>query len=142
MKRLVPLALLIATAACTAGTNVGAPDLSNALRGLPTEVVLGFGEEIQVDGGVLRLSFAEVLEDSRCPTDVTCVWEGNGKVRIGIAMGMGPTHPLDLNSTVDPRSADRNGVRVTLLEITPAPISTQPIPLEDYAVRLLVEEVP
>ncbi len=143
MKRLALVPLLIATAACSGSSDVDAvPDQSNALAGLPAEVVLGFGDEVQLDGSILRLSFADVLEDSRCPTDVTCVWEGNGKVRIGIAAGTGPTHPLDLNSTVDPRAVDWNGVRVTLLEILPLPLSTGPIPLEDYTVRLLVEEIP
>ncbi|MFH1764671.1 MAG: hypothetical protein ABIF09_10810 [Gemmatimonadota bacterium] len=48
-------------------------------------------EDIRLEGSVLRFSFGEVLEDSRCPVDVTCVWAGNAKVVIGIAAGMGPS---------------------------------------------------
>ncbi len=112
---------------------------ASTMAGLPTEIVLRHGEEKRVDGGILRLSFNDVLEDSRCPTDVTCVWEGNARVRIGIAAGTGPTHPLELNSTQDPRFADWNAVRVTLLEVSPDPVSTEQIPVESYLVRLRVE---
>jgi hypothetical protein len=112
---------------------------SQSLRGLPAEVVLRYGEERRVDGTVLRVSFGSVLEDSRCPVDVTCVWAGNAKVEIGIAMGTGPTHPLQLNSTVEPRSAVWNGVGVTLLEVKPEARSTRSIPTGEYLVRLRVE---
>jgi hypothetical protein len=103
------------------------------------EVVLEYGDDIRLEGSVLRLSFGEVLEDSRCPVDVTCVWEGNGKVVIGIAAGMGPTHALILNTSLEPRSVVWSGIRVTLLELTPAPHAGTPIPPQDYAVRLRLE---
>ncbi len=90
---------------------------------------------------MIRLGFGEVLEDSRCPVDVTCVWEGNGKVVIGIAAGMGPTHALILNTSLDPRAVVWNGIRVTLLELTPAPHAGTDIPPEDYAVRLRLEPI-
>lgn len=112
---------------------------SPALLTTASEVVLGYGEARTIAGSVVRLSFGDVLEDSRCPMDVTCVWEGNARVVIGIAAGMGPTFGLELNTALEPRSADWNGVRVTLLEVTPAPVSTEPIPLQDYAVRIGVE---
>lgn len=108
---------------------------------LPTsrEIVLQYGEDIRLEGSVLRLSFNEVLEDSRCPVDVTCVWEGNGKVIIGIAAGMGPTHALILNTALDPRSVVWSGIRVTLLELSPSPHAGTNIPPKDYAVLLRLE---
>lgn len=114
-----------------------APD--SALLPAPREIVLRHGQDTRLEGSVLRLSFAEVLEDSRCAVDVTCVWEGNGKVVIGIAAGMGPTHSLILNTSLEPRSVAWSGIRVTLLELTPAPRAGIPIPQEDYSVRLRLE---
>jgi len=118
-----------------------APDLNpeSALLPASREIVLEYGDDIRLKGSVVRLSFGEVLEDSRCPVDVTCVWEGNGKVVIGIAAGMGPTHALILNTSLEPRSVVWSGIRVTLLELTPAPHSGTSIPAEDYAVRLRLE---
>ncbi len=118
-----------------------APDLTRDSALLPAsrEIVLEFGDDIRLTGSVVRLSFGEVLEDSRCPVDVTCVWEGNGKVVIGIAAGMGPTHALILNTSLEPRSVVWSGIRVTLLELTPSPQSETGIPMEDYAVKLRLE---
>jgi len=117
------------------------PDLDRDSALLPAsrEIVLEYGDDIRLKGSVIRLSFGEVLEDSRCPVDVTCVWEGNGKVVIGIAAGMGPTHALILNTSLEPRSVVWSGIRVTLLELTPSPHSGTSIPAEDYAVRLRLE---
>ena len=131
---------LLAVGAIGCG-NPTAPDQSPelALISASREIVLEYGEDIRLEGSVLRLSFGDVLEDSRCPVDVTCVWEGNGKVVIGIAAGMGPTHSLTLNTSLEPRSVVWNKIRVTLLELTPAPYAGVGIPPEDYAVRLKLE---
>jgi len=110
--------------------------------GHPQELVLGYGQEAAVRGTVLRVSFGQVLSDSRCPVDVVCVWQGNAEVELGIRAGMGPTHPLRLNTSLDPRYADWMGVRITLLELKPAPRSDTQIKPEDYTVRLRVEALP
>ena len=39
-----------------------------------------FGETVQTNG--YAITFSEILEDSRCPTEVTCVWEGRIKVKV------------------------------------------------------------
>ncbi len=111
----------------------------SALLPSSREIVLHFGDDIRLEGSVLRIGFGEVLEDSRCPADVVCVWEGNGKVVIGIAAGMGPTHPLTLNTSLEPRSVVWSGIRITLLELNPAPQAGKRIPPEEYSVRLRLE---
>lgn len=103
------------------------------------EISIRYGEEVAVSGSVLRVAFEQVLSDSRCPVDVECVWQGNAEVELGIRAGMGPTHPLRLNTALDPRFADWNDVRIRLLELKPAPRSDTRIQLEDYTVRLKLE---
>lgn len=46
------------------------------------EVKLGLGE-YQVINAV-EITFLEVLEDSRCPKDVSCVWAGQAKIKVRI----------------------------------------------------------
>lgn len=136
---LVSVGMVVAALGC-AGTGVAALDQpSSSLTSLPTEITLRYGEERLIDD-LLRVSFLEVLEDSRCPVDVTCVWAGNARARIGISMGMGPTFPLELNSTLEPTTVDWSGVRVTLLGVMPEPRSTEKIPPEAYSVRLRLED--
>jgi len=46
---------------------------------------LPIGQTASVAGTDTRLTFSEVREDSRCPTDVTCVWEGDAKIMVVVA---------------------------------------------------------
>ena len=43
-------------------------------------VRIELGATANFDG--VTVEFSEVLEDSRCPTNVTCVWEGRAKVKV------------------------------------------------------------
>lgn len=57
----------------------------------PRQVRLGepfslkLSEEVLVAGTDLQLKFTEV-EDSRCPKNVTCVWAGNGVVKLSASL--------------------------------------------------------
>lgn len=130
------LVLLLAAGCAESATEVEVLP-AGAVVPSPTEVTLPLGEEVRV-GDALRLVFTRVVEDSRCPVDVTCVWEGNAVVEIGVALGSGPTFPVQLNSTLEPRSAEWNGVRLTYLELLPRPVSEGPAP-EDFTLRIRVE---
>ncbi len=135
---LVAAALVGVPLGCGSPTDTTDERLASLQDG-SAEVVLRYGEEVRVDGSVFSVAFGQVLSDSRCPTDVTCVWAGNAEVEVGIRAGMGPTLPLHLNTTLDPRSADGLGFRITLLELKPSPRAGKKIKAEDYSVRLKVE---
>ena len=45
-------------------------------------IKLPINETLQFNIGTV--TFLEVLEDSRCPKDITCIWDGRAKVRIAI----------------------------------------------------------
>jgi hypothetical protein len=106
------------------------------------DLELSAGEEIAIPGTVLRVGFIGVAEDSRCPIDVVCVWEGNAAVELGLTAGSGPTHQIVLNTGIDPDAVDFMGVRVTLVGVSPYPREGQGIPPEDYVVTLRVEPLP
>ncbi|HEX9886089.1 MAG TPA: hypothetical protein VGA70_06355 [Longimicrobiales bacterium] len=134
--------MIVAAAAMGCGGGAG-PTETETSAALTAEsgIELRFGETLAVEGTVLRISFTDVLGDSRCPSDVTCVWAGNASVQVGISAGSGPTFPLVLNSTLEPRHADWNGVRVTLLEVLPEPLSTEVLIPQDYSIRVRLTEV-
>lgn len=46
------------------------------------EFTIGLGEHQKIDG--VTITFFEVLEDSRCPKDVDCVWAGQAKIKVRI----------------------------------------------------------
>ncbi len=105
----------------------------------PKEVTVRVGETVVANN--LEITFTRVLEDSRCPVGVTCIWEGNAKVEleVGALNGDGPTIQLVLNTATEPRDGDAYGQRITLTAVHPHPVSTAPIPPDKYEVRLKVE---
>jgi hypothetical protein len=102
-------------------------------------IVLQFGNSNQVNSD-LRVSFAQVVEDSRCPASVVCVWQGNGAIRLDITTARG-AQSATLNTaggTGFPREASLAGYTFTLVELDPARQTTDPIPLQQYRATIRV----
>lgn len=131
-------ALLLALAGCDEATGPEAAR-QDAVLTSTQEMTLRYGEEKAVGQSVVKLSFGQVNEDSRCPIDAMCVWAGNAQVELGIRAGMGPTYALRLNTTLEPRSTVWGGIRITLLEVQPAPRAGQTTKPEDYSVKVRLE---
>jgi len=132
-ERIGALALLFGLMACGGVANPsGVPD-PESHRGT---VDIAIGESTQVDG--VEIGFVAVTADSRCPTDVVCVWAGNAAVELRVSRDGSPEETIELNSTVEPRSIEWNGVLLRLVEVRPEPISTQSIDPGDYSVRVEV----
>jgi len=91
----------------------------------------------------LRVTFAELLEESRCPSSVQCPWEGNARIRLEVSRGS-QTASVILNthgSTGYPREAEALGYRFSLEELVPYPaIPGQPNPAQ-YIARLTISRV-
>jgi hypothetical protein len=112
--------------------------VSSRVISSPAEIVLSVGVEVRVDS-LLRLGFVGVPADSRCPASVVCVWAGDGAAEIAYGLGMGPSYPDTLHTTIDPRTAEFAGYLITLLDLMPYPSTPGPIALDEYAVRLRIE---
>lgn len=107
---------LLALAACGGRQTVEPP--VTAVLGEVVHVRLG--QEIVVSSPDARIRFEAVAEDSRCPPDVVCVWAGNARVQLRVARS-GVHTTVDLNTTVEPRSATVSGLHIALEELTPRP---------------------
>ena len=87
--------------------------------------VLAQGNAVQVAGHSLR--FVDVVEDSRCPTGVTCVWGGRAKVRLSASDPDGNEASQVLTLAYDGMTTDESpewtvgGVVVELLALNPYP---------------------
>jgi len=77
----LPAFLFAAVGGCNGSESAASPEVLEAATGAP--FVLAEGESVDVAGRTLR--FVDVIEDSRCPAGVTCVWEGRAKVRLAAA---------------------------------------------------------
>ncbi len=61
---------------------------------LGEEFSLRIGQSVAITGEDLEIRFVEVSEDSRCPKDVTCVWEGRVSTVVEISTD-GSSQQLD-----------------------------------------------
>lgn len=115
----------------------GADDATAVEAALQTEVTLEPGQTAVFDGG-LRVTFEEVVGDSRCPLDVTCLWAGDATVAFSLAMGEGDRARTELHTHPDfRRSAELGGYTVRLVDLTPHPRTDRPP--EEETPRAVIE---
>ena len=86
---------------------------------LEEQIKIEFGQTIQFED--LELYFYDI-EDSRCPLDVTCVWEGKVTVMIKIK---NQTHNIEGIFTPGYTISNFTPYEITLVDILPHPITTQ-----------------
>ena len=119
MRKIAAIVVAVTLVSC-GGT--GGQDRVAQAQGVPVgaEYVLGYGKSLQVQGG-LTLEFTSV-EDSRCPLNVECFWEGNALVRVTAKTTRGTT-VLELNThSSAPASGQVDGLfTVTLRKLEPYP---------------------
>lgn len=92
-----------------------------------------FGETINTQN-IGKVSFTDVLEDSRCPKDVECVWEGNLKISLEI-----DGNQYELNTALEPKSIVVNDLKISIYEALPERISTIENEKEEYKITIMVE---
>lgn len=71
--------------------------------------------------GKITVKFLEVLEDSRCPPHVTCIWAGNAKIKISVKKGRRAAKTFELNSTLDPKTIVFEGYDITFVDLRMIP---------------------
>ena len=89
---------------------------------LDGEFTLAPGQTAQVEGTGLRVTFESVTTDSRCPVDVTCVWEGDAVVVVSLRPAPAGPAQHDLHTAGRyPSEAQEGDYRVRLVDLAPAP---------------------
>lgn len=93
----------------------------------------------------LSLTFQKVLEDSRCPSKVQCVWSGQARISINVSQtGQAPA-ALEMN-TNPPLKQDvvtYGDFQIQLLALDPYPEDRgQYIPAETYEATFVMTELP
>ncbi|MFX0210730.1 MAG: hypothetical protein ACFFDT_32425 [Candidatus Hodarchaeota archaeon] len=104
-----------------------------------TDISLYIGESVIIKDHGIKLKFVDVLEDSRCPSDVECVWEGTVSLLINIQYNSEDLGNFILNSS-NLHKASFMGYYVKFKELEPYPISTETIPKSSYRATFSVDE--
>ncbi len=84
----------------------------------------------------VSLTPLEIVEDSRCPSDVQCIWAGTVKVRTKIESALGSSEMvLELGQSVTTEAEE-----ITLLEVWPGKSSADVIPVSSYRLTFDVKK--
>lgn len=77
---------------------------------------LASGETVSLASrGTLR--YVRLVEDSRCPPDVQCVWAGDAEVAFEWTVAGGEPEAFSLHTGMGDRSKDLGGSRLTLVDL-------------------------
>jgi hypothetical protein len=106
------------------------------------EFSLGIGQSASIDGEKLVIKFKAVLEDSRCPINVVCVWAGNGKVEFEVLDTDGQNKSVILNTEEEPKYVTLKKHKLKLISLNPPRVDGVSISPGDYSVTLLIERKP
>lgn len=110
---------------------------------LNKQFYLKYGQIAYLRSEGIEIKFSKVIEDSRCPTNVTCIWAG--RVIIGLDIIKNGRFFSTLMLTLSPgddasatQSFDKYTVK--LKEVFPYPKSGQTIVIEDYIAKIVVSK--
>jgi hypothetical protein len=104
------------------------------------EFTLKLGQTARVKGEGLKVKFASVVEDSRCPKGEQCIRQGSAKIRVEVAGGGGEPFTLELDTEPGRQEAARRGYALTLVALDPYPTANRQAAPEDYRATLVVEK--
>ncbi len=107
---------------------------------------LKYGESKILQPANLEVGFQQILEESRCASDVVCVWEGRARVRLWVLQGQADSTFVDTvisgyvteAHTDGHVSQDTLGYRVTLMQLDPYPVSTENPEQSEYKALLKI----
>lgn len=99
---------------------------------------LAAGQAARVTNTPITVIFRSVSQDSRCPSDVQCVWAGDGAIRLGLQSTTAPSEETTVHTGLDPKTVDYSGYRIRVVGLAPYPKSGSPISAGKYVVTLQV----
>jgi hypothetical protein len=130
-KMLLLTALVFVLAACAPAAEPGLFEAG--------QVEMHPGESLNDMQSGSLLTFVEIVNDSRCPADAICVSSGFVQIMLEVQQGEITRHEvLTLGDLAD---GDVNSIEVgewtvTLLEVNPYPLASQPVDYADYTITL------
>lgn len=102
---------------------------------------LNVDQSLVIGDDALQVGFVGVIEDSRCPVDVTCVWGGDVITDLWLQVAGEPVLSFVLHLAWEfPYRITVGDYTLTLLQVLPARYENVPIAPDEYVVRLVVQQ--
>ena len=127
---------LIVAAAC-------APNVDAGTVGLGESFSLAVGQSASIDGEDLVIKFIDVIADSRCPSGVECVWQGEVACLVEITYsGTGQQKVLTYAGLSEEPSETQFGSYLFTFSVEPYPEADKEIEKSEYRLNLLITKTP
>ena len=139
MKTIKHIILFISLLAVLSITLVGCGSEADIEAELGQQFTLYFGQTAEIKGEKLEITFVEILEDNRCPSDATCIWEGRVRCRMDVKYE-GMKYEVNLSQpglSYDYQSGFFKDYNLTF-KIEPYPVSDVTLAATDYYIYLTV----
>ena len=106
---------------------------------LDSEFGLQINQSAEIKSEYITVTFLNVTSDSRCPSDVTCIWQGQAGIELDVRKGeVESTVSLSIGGDSSPEESIFNSYLIQLVDLSPYPISIKNIQPEDYTVTIKI----
>ena len=79
------------------------------------------GKQKKFSRSKVNVKFVSLVEDSRCPEGVNCVWAGNAKIKVFVSRGNGEGETFEMNTNLGAKGATFGEYAINLTDLTPTP---------------------
>jgi hypothetical protein len=107
----------------------------------PQKLILRQNQEKAAPRTTIKIKFVSVVEDSRCPEGVNCIWAGVARVKIQVRKNGGALKEFELNTNQNDKSIIFAGHEIKLASLTPYPKAGSQINAS-YRATLTIERLP
>lgn len=94
-----------------------------------------------IPGSKLKIKFASLVEDSRCPTDTNCIDAGNARITIKVSKLNGTAQTFELNTNSAPQFVIFAGYKIKLTDLNPPPAMNIRINRNGYAASFVITKM-
>ena len=105
------------------------------------ELAVKFGKHKKDAKSKVSVKFLALVEDSRCPEGVNCVWAGNAKVSLKVRRSNGAWKTVELNTGLGAQSVTFEGYELKLSSLTPSPKAGAPMDRRRYVIKVSIKKL-
>jgi len=138
MKNLLYTFCLLLTFSCEKADTIRVAEKLTIELGQPFKMKLNDTATYYENELLFSFILTDILEDSRCPSDVTCIWQGLFTAAFSCSGCTDESFELGNGALDNPSTTVQNGYKLELLEINPTTLSTRTIDVNDYELTLMV----
>ena len=115
--------------------------VEDVITAAPGETIsLPVGKTAAVSGSPSRVTFTRVTEDSRCPINAICVWEGDAKIELTLSRNGAPVVTGIVSLNPQNNEVQLADLVVRFVRLAPAPVTPEPAPRQ-YVAELVIRKL-